>query len=153
MHRPGKRHGNADALSKISDKELCKQGKRDTHVNWTEEKFTHIDELRKMYENRDDYKHDRECLDIGCLWNTGNYPNMDACQVMSTSEHDKKTKSKKVKNRPRPAKQRKQPIETPTIENIRKSQQEDDEISRILRLKENSDSVKPLISSLSHNSF
>lgn len=50
VHRPGKRHGNADALSRISDNEMCKQGKRDTHVNWTEKKFTHIDELRIMYE-------------------------------------------------------------------------------------------------------
>lgn len=63
VHRPGKRHGKADALSRI-DNEMCKQCKRDTHVNWSEEKFTHIVELRKLYENRDDYKHDRKVLDI-----------------------------------------------------------------------------------------
>lgn len=61
--------------------------------------------------------------------------------------------SKKVKNRPHPAIQRKQPKETLRIENIRKWQQKDDEISGILRLKENSDSVKPPISSSSHTSF
>lgn len=63
VHRPGKRHGKADTLSRI-DNEMCKQCKRDTHVNWSEEKFTHIVELRKLYENRDDYKHDRKVLDI-----------------------------------------------------------------------------------------
>lgn len=62
-------------------------------------------------------------------------------------------KVRKLKNRSPPAKQRKQPIEPLTIENIRKCQQEDDEISGILRLNENSDSVKPPISFISHNSF
>lgn len=40
---------------------MCKQDKSDTIVNWTEEKFTHIDELRNK----------------GYLRNTRNYPNMD----------------------------------------------------------------------------
>lgn len=56
---------------------MCKQDKSDTIVNWTEEKFTHIDELRNMYENRDDYRHNREVLNKGYLRNTRNYPNMD----------------------------------------------------------------------------
>lgn len=53
---------------------MCKQDKSNTIVNWTEEKFTHIDELRNMYENRDDYRHNRN---KGYLRNTRNYPNMD----------------------------------------------------------------------------
>lgn len=76
---------------------MCKQDKRDTIVNWTEEKFTHIDELRNMYENRDDYRHNREVLNKGYLRNTRNYPNMDPFR-----------------------KKRKQPIETLTIEKHKK---------------------------------
>lgn len=92
-----KKTTNADALSRISDNEMCKQDKRDTIVNWTEVKFTHIDELRNMYENRDDYRHNREVLNKGYLRNTRNYPNMDPFR-----------------------KKRKQPIETLTIEKHKK---------------------------------
>ena len=131
QHRPGKRHGNADSLSRIT----CKQCKLDVTEEYSGPIYNHVEELRTL-----PVKVSNNVFSLHGLFDDDVPPvNSSSVDVLA--------------NRPLRARQKKQPEESLTLENIREAQLSDKEMFRFLKWKEDSDFKKPSISSISFLGF
>ena len=131
QHRPGKRHGNADSLSRIT----CKQCKLDVTEEYSGPIYNHVEELRTL-----PVKVSNNVFSLHGLFDDDVPPvNSSSVDVLA--------------NRPLRARQKKQPEESLTLENIREAQLSDKEMFRFLKLKEDSNFKKPSISSISFLGF
>lgn len=153
-HRPGKRHENADALSRINSKETvnCKQCKMDVTIRdeFRGVMFKNSEDLRKMCIVTCDSHEDEDCGIVKLI-----YPDNDnTVGCISTKTNRKVRKDKKMSraNRPPRAKPREQPLMELTNERIRKHQINDEGLAEIIRLIENN-SNKPAINSVSNKNF
>lgn len=128
IHRAGKQHANADALSRLpkegSTEGMCKQCK-ENHKDYDGDFVTRVKDLR---ENSNETKMTNDIIcDIFQLFNVTNEEKID-------SEPEEVTTKKRKQNRPRRAKQREIPDLQLTYEEIRKQQENDTGIGPILQL-------------------
>ena len=156
QHRVGKRHGNADALTRMSSGDnTCKQCKRDVTKDTSDRIYRNSDELRNTEncEESDKYCAESDKSDI-CAIDSLFSDISVVTDVLSDDDDIPVTKrSKRKVNRPPRAKSRKTPDESLNLENIRQFQLSDEGIAPILRLKEDPDCQKPPIDSISRQSF
>ena len=152
LHREGKRHLNADSMSRIhSDGEQCKQCKRDISLECddSEHKYYHIDDLRKEF-NKTEPEQSCDVFAIDTLFTDDSH----VTDVYSLSDTNQTAKpSKRAANRSPRAKPRVQPDDSLSLENIRTSQLEDREISPFLRWREDPDCEKPPFEAISGFGF
>lgn len=128
IHRAGKQHANADALSRLpkegSTEGMCKQCK-ENHKDYDGYFVTRVKDLR---ENSNETKMTNDIIcDIFQLFNVTNEEKID-------SEPEEVTTKKREQNRPRRAKQREIPDLQLTYEEIRKQHENDTGIGPILQL-------------------
>lgn len=149
VHRPGNKHGNADAISRLTElpKELCKQCKMPD--NYMYQGPTEVD-VPCMKEGQQDEKiqavSDEEVLEEDIESESPNlFPNNGSNSGLDYSNMADGTpilrRGRKV-NRPVPAKQRPRPKLNLNYATLRKEQEDDSVIGKILKLKE-SNAEKP----------
>lgn len=149
VHRPGNKHGNADAMSRLTElpKELCKQCKMPD--NYMYQGPTEVD-VPCMKEGQQDEKiqavSDEEVLEVDIESESPNlFPNNGSNSGLDDSNVADGTpilrRGRKV-NRPVPAKQRPRPKLNLNYATLRKEQEGDSVIGKILKLKE-SNAEKP----------
>ena len=152
LHRQGKRHLNADSMSRLpSNEDKCKQCKRDLSVELenSEHRYHHIDDLRKEF-NKSETEQGCDVFAIDTLFTDSS----DVSDVYSLSDAGPKAKtSKRAANRPPRAKPRVQPEDSLNLENMRKCQLEDREIAPFLCWKEDPECVKPPFDAISSLGF
>ena len=120
-HRAGKRHGNADALSRVPCELNCRQCKRVENEGCENKEYSHVSELRNGSTEIENH-----VFDLSALFND-NTDSLDSCDIAVIDS----SKKKRI-NRPTRAKIRKQPDESLNRENIREKQQNDSGIRVIL---------------------
>lgn len=108
QHRPGKRHGNADSLSRMNIPgnarlSMCKQCKQSFTLEYSGPIYNHVEELRTLPVKVKD-----TVYSLFGLFDDGGTSESSNVNVLA--------------NRPGRAKQKKQPEETLTLENIREEQ-------------------------------
>lgn len=135
QHRPGKRHGNADSLSRMTTQELsCKQCKLDVTEEYSGPTYHHVRDLRTLTVN-----------------GNSEIPVFPITDMFSDSINSDSVDT--IANRPSRARPKKQPEESLTLENIREAQLNDKEICKFLKWIEDPDFQKPPISLMSGFGF
>lgn len=137
VHRPGKRHSNADGLSRIlvnSNEKVCtRQCKRKPDNVYDGALESHVNELRK-HQSETDLCIDQSICDIHFLFNT----------TESKSDNKQSTLKGRRENRPRRAKPQPEPDVDLTYSGIRKIQIDDEVIGFILNwIEKHGDGNKP----------
>ena len=130
-----------------SNEDKCKQCKRDLSVELenSEHRYHHIDDLRKEF-NKSETEQSCDVFAIDTLFTDSS----DVTDVYSLSDAGPKAKtSKRAANRPPRAKPRVQPEDSLSLENMRKCQLQDREITPFLCWKEDPDCVKPPFDAIS----
>lgn len=128
IHRPGKRHSNADALSRLpsnyanDSEEVCRQCNRRLSDIYDGKQQSHIHELRK------DISESGICDQENIICNIVNLFSEDHCSEV------KSKKKGRTENRPKRAISVEMPVNELSYENIRKAQENDDGIFPILKL-------------------
>ena len=150
QHRPGKRHGNADGLTRMHLQDAqCKQCKFDENTKYSDRKYHHSDELRKSFDETIADNRACDVLGIETLFTEVDHvsPVYSNCDVLTANVN------KRTTNRPLRAKPKLQPNESLNLENIRKFQLEDTQLAPFLKWKENPTDSKPPIHSISNFGF
>lgn len=143
-HRAGKRHGNADALSRVSCEVNCRQCKREKNEGTENQKYTHVSELRNT-STYNSTEVDNHVFNISALFNDSiDSEKVSDCAIISPLKKNRT-------NRPMRAKIRKQPDEPLNRANIREKQQNDPGMRVILRWMEKNE--KPPLSTVSGENF
>ncbi|KAK3104816.1 hypothetical protein FSP39_010929 [Pinctada imbricata] len=143
VHRAGKRHGNADALSRLSENsKICKQCNFDLDKEDEEETviFTHSEDLKLLQKLDSD---DEDAFQISGSNRKTDDQDDDLIEIRPRG---------RIPNVPQRARQRRLPDVELTSENIRNFQLKDPAISAIMKMKVQSDE-KPPFKSVSHMSF
>ena len=121
IHRPGRSHCNADALSRLPEDsgsgsdDICRQCKRKINDVYEGQEESHITQLRNANTEENVQSVEDVKFDISALFGT-----TDKEQVA-----DKQKKKGRKENRPNRAKARERPSSNLTFEVIRKAQNED----------------------------
>ena len=139
IHRPGSKHGNADALSRIvvDNQEFCKQCK----LPWNYEYNT----LETVKESTTNHSDESDTIDLQCNeQNSETSENVIVGAIdedLISSQNSNKTPTKRgpKRNAPVRAKARKKPNIDLSPESIRQMQMNDKDIGPVLRFKEVSD--------------
>ena len=150
QHRPGKRHGNADGLTRMHLQDAqCKQCKFDENTKYSDRKYHHSDELRKSFDETIADNRACDVLGIETLFTEVDHvsPVYSNCEVLMANVN------KRTTNRPLRTKPKLQPNESFNLENIRKFQLEDTQLAPFLKWKENPTDSKPPIHSISNFGF
>lgn len=124
VHRPGKRHSNADGLSRTlvnSNETVCRQCKRKPGDVYDGALESHFKELRK-HQSETDLCIDQAKCEIHYLFNT----------TESKSDNKQSTGKGRKENRPRLAKPQPEPDVDLTYSGIKKIQIDDEVIGFIL---------------------
>ena len=138
VHRPGKKHSNADAMSRLpvesgtGSEFICRQCKRNINDVYQGAEVTDVQDLR--VKSDDDIQETTFCI-----------------ESLFIVENETSKKKGRKENRPKRAKGRKIPNSILTFEYIREMQEEDEGISPILHLLESRGSDnKPSYQELSY---
>ena len=147
IHRPGRNHCNADALSRLLEDsgsgsdDICRQCKRKINDVYEGQEESHITQLRNVNTEENVQSVEDVKFDISALFGT-----TDKEQVA-----DEQKKKGRKENRPNRAKARERPSSNLTFKVIRKAQNEDKGIGPILKLMEShGKDCKPTHQELSH---
>lgn len=122
QHKPGKRHGNADSLSRMTTQELtCRQCRLYVTEEYSGPIYHYVRDFRTLTGNEN-----------------SEMPVLPITDMFSDSMNSDSVDT--IANRPSQARPKKQPEESLTLENIREAQLNDKEICRVLKWLEDPDS-------------